>query len=203
MPNSNAIASSVFPAPRPGVSIVAIAVPGRNTRAATKRGARLGAISPRRESREARIWDASTVGDRSARAEISQLRQIDLHPGRIDLAHIEVLGDQATPRAKVAQRLDLQIDLAARREVEGLRLAEIRRAGIDGEAIGAGRQIAIENGAGLRRPDRCAVDIHDRRAQAFAGLVLAQEPDAGVARRDRRPLLGFARLGDEAGCAAR
>ena len=92
------------------------------------------------------------LGTGSAWAEISQLRQIDLHPGRIDLAHIEVLRDQAAPGAKVAQRLDLEIDLAARREVEGLRLAEIRRAGIDGKPVGAGRQIAIENRARLRRP---------------------------------------------------
>src|ERR1700745_363510 len=109
MPNSNAIASSASPGPA-GICLSSLSGPQIACRNRPRREIRgdFAPIPVRREGLPRGVRPARG----SARAEIGELRQVDLDPRRIDLAYVKIFVHQTAPGPHgAAQRLNLEIDL--------------------------------------------------------------------------------------------
>jgi len=136
--------------------------------------------------RRARRAD-SRHSDRSVLTQIRQGGKIFLGPIRRNCPYIhsvalEVVAARARP---AAQRLDLEIGLRPRSELNGCRLAEIDPVARHRESVGSRCKIAQEHSAGQAFTHRHAVRGDNWRGQAFPRLELAQESDPRQPRVDR------------------
>src|SRR5579875_337721 len=103
-------------------------------------------------------------------------------------AGIESIAAPAAPSGAAAaipvlRDLDLDIDLLAGGDGDIGELVDVASLRIDRDMVFAGRDVAVERSAGLGDADDPAVEADIGRRQADIGLVIAIDPDAGVAAR--------------------
>src|SRR6516165_8547476 len=125
-----------------------------------------------------------------ALTQIPQGGEIFLGPIRrnypyVESVALEVVAACARP---AAQRLDLEIGLRPRSELNVCCLAEIDPVARHRESVGSRRKIAQEHSTRQAFTHGHAVRGDDWRGQAFPRLELAQEPDPRQPRLDRRGL---------------